>query len=86
MGTFIKGDVVVLPVYDRGGRVNDNFCPPIIVQEQFDHVQELTKRNVKCAECDIILLAFYPAHIITAATSIFNAAGAATTVLSGKSL
>lgn len=54
-------------VYDRGGRVNDNFCPPIISQEQFDHVQELAKRNarsspsgrvyiftsiLKCAECD----------------------------------
>lgn len=53
-------------VYDRGGRVNDNFCPPIISQEQFDRVQELTKRNarsspsgrvyiftsiLKCAEC-----------------------------------
>ena len=32
-------------VYDRGGRVNDNFCPPIITTEQFEHVQELTKRN-----------------------------------------
>lgn len=54
-------------IYDRGGRYNDNFCPPIISNEQFDHVQELTKRNarsspsgrvyiftsiLKCAECD----------------------------------
>ena len=53
-------------IYDRGGRYNDNFCPPIISNEQFDHVQELTKRNarsspsgrvyiftsiLKCAEC-----------------------------------
>ena len=53
-------------IYDRGGRHNDNFCPPIISNEQFDHVQELTKRNarsspsgrvyiftsiLKCAEC-----------------------------------
>lgn len=53
-------------VYDRGGRYNDNFCPPIISNEQFDHVQELTNRNarsspsgrvyiftsiLKCAEC-----------------------------------
>lgn len=54
-------------VYDRGGRFNENFCPPIISQEQFDHIQELAKRNarsspsgrvyiftsiLKCAECD----------------------------------
>ena len=54
-------------VYDRGGRYNDNFCPPIISNGQFDRVQELLKRNarstpsgrvyiftsvVKCAECD----------------------------------
>jgi len=54
-------------VYDRGGRRNDNFCPPIISNEQFDRVQSLLKRNarsvpsgrtyiftsiVKCAECD----------------------------------
>ena len=54
-------------VYDRGGRSNDNFCPPIISQEQFDRVQSLLKRNarsspsgrvyiftsvLKCAECD----------------------------------
>lgn len=53
-------------VYDRGGRHNDNFCPPIISNEQFDRVQELLKRNarsspsgrvyiftsiLKCAEC-----------------------------------
>ncbi len=34
-------------VYDRGGRVNDNFCPPIITADQFEHVQELTKRNAR---------------------------------------
>ena len=54
-------------VYDRCGRVNDNFCPPIITAEQFEHVQELTKRNARsspsgrvyiftsilvCAECN----------------------------------
>ncbi len=53
--------------YDRGGRFNDNFCPPIINHEQFEHVQKLLKRNarsspsgriyiftsiIKCAECD----------------------------------
>lgn len=64
-------------VYDRGGRVNDNFCPPIISQEQFDRVQELTKRNVrsspsgriyiftsilKCAECDHNLVGHMVIH------------------------
>ncbi len=54
-------------IYDRCGRYNDNFCPPIITSEQFDHVQELCKRNarsspsgrvyiftsvLKCAECN----------------------------------
>ncbi len=54
-------------VYDRGGRYNDNFCQPIISNEQFDRVQALLKRNarsspsgrvyiftsvLKCAECD----------------------------------
>lgn len=54
-------------VYDRNGRYNDQFCPPIISNEQFDRVQSLLKRNarsspsgrvyiftsvVKCAECD----------------------------------
>lgn len=54
-------------VYDRGGRLNENFCPPIIDKGQFDRVQVLLKRNsrtlptgrvylftslIKCAECD----------------------------------
>lgn len=34
-------------VYDRGGRVNENFCPAIISHEQFDHVQKLTRRNAR---------------------------------------
>jgi DNA invertase Pin-like site-specific DNA recombinase len=34
-------------VYDRGGRHNAHFCPPIITSEQFDHVQELVKRNAR---------------------------------------
>lgn len=60
-------------VYDRGGRYNGNFCPPIITPEQFEHVQELTKRNarsspsgkvyiftsiVKCAECGHSLVGY----------------------------
>ena len=54
-------------IYDRGGRVNENFCPSIISREQFDRVQALKKRNarsapsgrvyiftsiLKCAECN----------------------------------
>lgn len=53
-------------VYDRGGRYNPKFCPIIIQQQQFNHVQKLLKRNarstpsgrvyiftsiLKCAEC-----------------------------------
>lgn len=34
-------------VYDRGGRINENFCPTIISKEQFAHVQELTSRNAR---------------------------------------
>lgn len=36
-------------VYDRGGRVNENFCPAIISHEQFDHVQKLTSKNARSA-------------------------------------
>ena len=53
-------------IYDRGGRYNDCFCPSIISEEQFDHVQKLLKKNARsvpsvriyiftsirvCAEC-----------------------------------
>ena len=53
-------------IYERGGRYNNNFCPPIINKEQFDKVQILLKKNardvptgriyiftsiLKCAEC-----------------------------------
>lgn len=34
-------------VYDRGGRINENFCPSIIGQEQFDRVQKLTSKNAR---------------------------------------
>ena len=52
--------------YERNGRVNENFCPPIISQELFDTVQKLLSNNAKssptgrvylftsllvCAEC-----------------------------------
>lgn len=36
-------------VYDRGGRINEDFCPAIISPEQFDHVQKLTSNNARCA-------------------------------------
>ncbi len=36
-------------IYDRNGRYNDNFCPSIISNEQFNHVQELTKKNARFA-------------------------------------
>lgn len=34
-------------VYDRGGRINENFCPAIISNEQFDHVQKLSSKNAR---------------------------------------
>lgn len=69
-------------IYDRGGRYNANFCPPIIQQAQFDHVQELLKRNarfapsgriyiftsiLKCAECNHNLVG----HIAAPKSSIY---------------
>lgn len=33
--------------YDKKGRVNENFCPPIITQELFEVVQKLTANNAK---------------------------------------
>lgn len=36
-------------IYNRGGRYNPDFCPAIIKKEQFDHVQELLKRNARYA-------------------------------------
>ncbi len=35
-------------IYDRGGRHNENFCPAIISKEQYNRVQVLLKRNVRC--------------------------------------
>jgi len=34
-------------IYNRRGRYNPNFCPAIISKEQFDHVQDLSRRNVR---------------------------------------
>lgn len=36
-------------IYNRGERFNENFCPPIITQEQFNRVQSLLKKNARCA-------------------------------------
>lgn len=38
-------DKLAIGVYDRNGRYNPEFCPAAISTEQFDRVQELTKRN-----------------------------------------
>ncbi len=34
-------------IYDRGGRFNENFCPAIISNEQFNQVQKLTSKNAR---------------------------------------
>lgn len=34
-------------IYDRGGRINENFCPAIITHDQFEHVQKLTSKNAR---------------------------------------
>lgn len=36
-------------IYDRAGRINENFCQPIISKKQFDHVQVLLKKNARYA-------------------------------------
>lgn len=38
-------DKLAMGVYDRNGRYNPTFCPAAISPEQFERVQELTKRN-----------------------------------------
>lgn len=38
-------DKLAIGVYDRNGRYNPDFCPAAISKEQFDRVQELTRRN-----------------------------------------
>lgn len=34
-------------IYDRGNRINENFCPAIISKEQYERVQILLKRNTR---------------------------------------
>ena len=36
-------------IYDRSGRRNENFAPPIITSQQFNRVQDLLKRNSRFA-------------------------------------
>lgn len=58
-------------VYNKNGRYNDKFCPAIISKEQYEHIQELLKRNIRraptgrvfiftsiliCAECEHALV------------------------------
>lgn len=49
-------DKLVLGIYDKNGRYNENFCPPAISQEQFYRVQELLKRNVRHTPSGIIYI------------------------------
>ncbi len=66
-------DKLVMGVYDKNGRYNPSFCPPVISEKQFNHVQELMKRNGKsspsgriylftsllvCAECQHNLVGY----------------------------
>ena len=38
-------DKLAIGVYNKNGRYNNDFCPPVISKEQFEHVQELLRRN-----------------------------------------
>lgn len=51
LNTFRRmlSDKLYIGVYDRKGRLNENFCPAIIEKEQFERVQILLKRNVRHA-------------------------------------
>lgn len=42
-------EILYTGVYERAGRRNENFCPPIISSKQFDRVQDLLKRNARYA-------------------------------------
>lgn len=70
----ILHEKLAIGVYDRNGRYNGNFCPAVISKEQFERVQELTKRNARsnpkgrvyiftgtlvCAECGHNLVGYY---------------------------
>lgn len=63
--------------YDSKGRVNPNFCPPIVPQDLFDDVQKLLSNNTKsnptgrvflftsllfCAECGHRMAGVYPGY------------------------
>lgn len=67
-------DKLTIGVYDKNGRYNNDFCPPVISKEQFEHVQELLRRNSRhnpagrvyiftgilvCEECRHNLVGYY---------------------------
>lgn len=75
--TRIISEKLYTGVYDRNGRYNENFCPPIINSEQFERIQNLSTRNVyftpsgriylftsiiKCTECEHNLIGFVASH------------------------
>lgn len=40
-------DKLAIGIYEKNGRSNPDFCPPVISVEQFNHVQELLSRNTR---------------------------------------
>lgn len=50
------GDRLYTGYYDRNGRVNAEFCPPIISQELYDAVQKLTANNAKSSPAGRVYL------------------------------
>ena len=66
-------DKLAIGIYDKNGRFNDNYCPAAISTEQFEHVQQLLKKNARsspsgkvyiftsilvCAECNHKLVGY----------------------------
>ena len=49
-------DKLAIGVYDKNGRYNPSFCPAAISEEQFNHVQELMKRNGKTSPAGRVYL------------------------------
>lgn len=49
-------DKLAIGVYDKNGRYNPSFCPAAISEEQFNHIQELMKRNGKTSPSGRIYL------------------------------
>ena len=40
-------DKLLIGVYDKNGRYNENFCPAAISKQQFDNIQRILGKNVK---------------------------------------